>query len=141
MAKFIRDQSLLLLEKLNELDMDTAADMCERLHEDAETLWLAMRDQLGEITAPTGRCCLPSFHQTQAKKGTTDQDRRCLPARNAGTTSHDAGFLARNCEPVGSRNTGSGARTISADARPATSPPAIAPTISRVPATTAIRLS
>nr|EKG7015182.1 Rop family plasmid primer RNA-binding protein [Escherichia coli] len=27
---------------------DTAADMCERLHEDAETLWLAMRDQLGE---------------------------------------------------------------------------------------------
>jgi hypothetical protein len=48
MAKFIRDQSLLLLEKLNELDMDTAADMCERLHEDAETLWLAMRDQLGE---------------------------------------------------------------------------------------------
>ena len=48
MAKFIRDQSLLLLEKLNELDMDTAADMCERLHEDAETLWRAMRDQLGE---------------------------------------------------------------------------------------------
>ncbi|MBE0234233.1 Rop family plasmid primer RNA-binding protein [Enterobacter hormaechei] len=48
MAKFIRDQSLLLLEKLNELDMDTAADMCERLQEDAETLWLAMRDQLGE---------------------------------------------------------------------------------------------
>ena len=47
MAKFIRDQSLLLLEKLNELDMDTAADMCERL-QDAETLWLAMRDQLGE---------------------------------------------------------------------------------------------
>lgn len=48
MAKFIRDQSLLLLEKLNELDMDTPADMCERLHEDAERLWLAMRDQLGE---------------------------------------------------------------------------------------------
>ena len=48
MAKFIRDQSLLLLEKLNELDMDTAAAMCERLHEDAERLWLAMRDQLGE---------------------------------------------------------------------------------------------
>ena len=38
MAKFIRDQSLLLLEKLNELDMDTAADMCERLHELAEEL-------------------------------------------------------------------------------------------------------
>ncbi|MGI4656959.1 Rop family plasmid primer RNA-binding protein, partial [Klebsiella pneumoniae] len=41
MAKFIKDQSLLLLEKLNELDMDTPADMCERLHEDAEKLWLA----------------------------------------------------------------------------------------------------
>ncbi|HBY5574240.1 Rop family plasmid primer RNA-binding protein, partial [Klebsiella pneumoniae] len=27
MAKFIKDQSLLLLEKLNELDMDTPADM------------------------------------------------------------------------------------------------------------------
>ncbi|WP_269707249.1 Rop family plasmid primer RNA-binding protein [Klebsiella pneumoniae] len=34
MAKFIKDQSLLLLEKLNELDM-IPADMCERLHEDA----------------------------------------------------------------------------------------------------------
>ncbi len=48
MAKFIKDQSLLLLEKLNELDMDTPADMCERLHEDAETLWQVMRDKLGK---------------------------------------------------------------------------------------------
>ncbi len=48
MAKFIRDQSLLLLEKLNELDMDDPADLCEQLHEDAEKLWLAMRDHLGE---------------------------------------------------------------------------------------------
>ncbi|MBK3174215.1 Rop family plasmid primer RNA-binding protein [Klebsiella pneumoniae] len=48
MAKFIKDQSLLLLEKLNELDMDTPADMFERLHEDAETLWQVMRDKLGE---------------------------------------------------------------------------------------------
>ncbi|HBP6781572.1 Rop family plasmid primer RNA-binding protein [Klebsiella pneumoniae] len=48
MAKFIKDQSLLLLEKLNELDMDTSADMCERLHEDAETLWQVMQDKLGE---------------------------------------------------------------------------------------------
>lgn len=32
MAKFIKEQSLLLLDKLNELDMDTPADMCERLH-------------------------------------------------------------------------------------------------------------
>lgn len=38
MVKFIQDQSLLLLEKLNELDLDHEADLCERLHEDAERL-------------------------------------------------------------------------------------------------------
>jgi len=38
MAKFIQAQSLLLLEKLNELDLDDEADMCEKLHEDAERL-------------------------------------------------------------------------------------------------------
>lgn len=38
MAKFIQGQSLLLLEKLNELDLDREADMCEKLHEDAEML-------------------------------------------------------------------------------------------------------
>jgi len=38
MAKFIQDQSLLLLENLNELDFDGEADMCEKLHEDAERL-------------------------------------------------------------------------------------------------------
>ena len=48
MAKFIKGQSLLLLEKLNELDMDAPADMCEQLHEDAERLWQAMSEQLGE---------------------------------------------------------------------------------------------
>lgn len=48
MAKFIRDQSLLLLDKLNELDMDAPADMCERLHDDAERLWQVMEKQLGE---------------------------------------------------------------------------------------------
>jgi len=48
MAKFIRDQSLLLLDKLNELDMDAPADLCEKLHEDAERLWLLMGEQLGE---------------------------------------------------------------------------------------------
>lgn len=38
MAKFIKAQSLLLLEKLNELNLDMDADMCEQLHEDAERL-------------------------------------------------------------------------------------------------------
>lgn len=37
MAKFIQDQSL--LEKLNELDLDGEADMCEKLREDAERLY------------------------------------------------------------------------------------------------------
>ncbi|UUY58023.1 Rop family plasmid primer RNA-binding protein (plasmid) [Klebsiella pneumoniae] len=34
MAKFIQHQSLLLLEKLNELDLDVEADLCEKLHDD-----------------------------------------------------------------------------------------------------------
>lgn len=38
MGKFIQAQSLLLLEKLNELDLDTEADLCEKLHEDTEML-------------------------------------------------------------------------------------------------------
>lgn len=38
MAKFIQNQSLLLLEKFNELDLDSEAGMCEKLHEDAERL-------------------------------------------------------------------------------------------------------
>jgi len=39
MAKFIQSQTLLLLEKLNELEADHEADLCEKLHEDAETLY------------------------------------------------------------------------------------------------------
>lgn len=39
MAKIIQEQSLLLLEKLNVLDLDTEADLCEALHEDAEHLF------------------------------------------------------------------------------------------------------
>lgn len=38
MAKFLQGQSLLLLDKLNELNLDMEADMCEKLHEDAEML-------------------------------------------------------------------------------------------------------
>jgi len=39
MAKFIRDQTLLLLEKLNELDLVEPADCCEPLHKQAELLY------------------------------------------------------------------------------------------------------
>ncbi|HDQ5286798.1 TPA: Rop family plasmid primer RNA-binding protein [Raoultella ornithinolytica] len=46
MAKFIQAQSLLLLEKLNELDLDDEADMCEKLHEDAERLHGVLQGKL-----------------------------------------------------------------------------------------------
>ncbi|WP_337022276.1 Rop family plasmid primer RNA-binding protein [Pantoea anthophila] len=48
MAKFIQDQSLLLLEKLNELDFDIEADMCEKLHEDAERLHAVLQDRFNQ---------------------------------------------------------------------------------------------
>lgn len=48
MAKFIQGQSLLLLEKLNELDLDMEADMCERLHEDAERLHAGLLAKLNQ---------------------------------------------------------------------------------------------
>jgi hypothetical protein len=46
MAKFIQAQSLLLLEKLNELDLDTEADLCEVLHEDAEHLFRSLTTRI-----------------------------------------------------------------------------------------------
>ena len=46
MAKFIQAQSLLLLEKLNELDLDTEADLCEVLHEDAEHLFRSLMTRI-----------------------------------------------------------------------------------------------
>ncbi|HAS1130541.1 TPA: Rop family plasmid primer RNA-binding protein [Enterobacter cloacae] len=49
MAKFIQGQSLLLLEKLNELDLDREADMCEKLHEDAEQLCRILSGRLHAI--------------------------------------------------------------------------------------------
>ncbi|RUL23932.1 Rop family plasmid primer RNA-binding protein [Enterobacter hormaechei subsp. xiangfangensis] len=49
MAKFIQAQSLLLLEKLNELDLDAEADMCEKLHEDAEILCRTLSVQLNAL--------------------------------------------------------------------------------------------
>lgn len=48
MAKFIQDQSLLLLDKLNELDLDTEADLCEKIHEDAEHLYRSLLERLTE---------------------------------------------------------------------------------------------
>jgi ABC-type enterochelin transport system ATPase subunit len=49
MAKFIQAQSLLLLDKLNELDLDVEADLCETLHEDAEQLFRNLAIRLGDF--------------------------------------------------------------------------------------------
>lgn len=48
MAKFIQDQSLLLLERLNELDLDSETDMCEKLHENAERLHAVLQGRLNQ---------------------------------------------------------------------------------------------
>jgi len=50
MAKFIQGQSLLLLEKLNALDLDDAADLCEKLHEDSERIYLLLNTQLNSAS-------------------------------------------------------------------------------------------
>ena len=49
MAKFIQNQSLLLLEKLNELDLDAGADLCEKLHDDAEHLFRTLSLRLDAL--------------------------------------------------------------------------------------------
>lgn len=49
MATFIKEQSLLLLDKLNELDLDIEADLCEKLHEDAEMLCMTLTVRLNDL--------------------------------------------------------------------------------------------
>lgn len=49
MAKFIQGQSLLLLEKLDELDFDAEADLCQKLHEDAERLYRVISDRIDAL--------------------------------------------------------------------------------------------
>ena len=48
MAKFIRGQTLGLLEKLDLLDFDDVAHDCEKLHELAEALYAKLNRQLGD---------------------------------------------------------------------------------------------
>ncbi|MBS3857582.1 Rop family plasmid primer RNA-binding protein [Proteus mirabilis] len=51
MAKFLQAQSLLLLEKLNELDsdkLDTETNLCEELHEQAESLHQQLNAKLAK---------------------------------------------------------------------------------------------
>jgi hypothetical protein len=48
MAKFIRDQALVLLGKLDELGLDDQADACEQLHEQADHLYKNLAECLPE---------------------------------------------------------------------------------------------
>jgi len=47
-AKFIRGQTLLLLEKLDALDLDDETADCEKLHEQAEGLYQKLNDRVSE---------------------------------------------------------------------------------------------
>ncbi|ENC46639.1 regulatory protein rop [Escherichia coli P0299917.10] len=48
MARFIRSQTLTLLEKLNELDADEQADICESLHDHADELYRGCLARFGD---------------------------------------------------------------------------------------------
>ncbi|HGJ5856716.1 Rop family plasmid primer RNA-binding protein (plasmid) [Arsenophonus nasoniae] len=43
MAGFIKSQTLILLDKLNQLNLDDCADECEDLHDMAEELYLNLK--------------------------------------------------------------------------------------------------
>ena len=51
MAKFIRAQTLLLLERLEQMDLDEAAGCCEHPHDQAEALYAMLNAQIGEENA------------------------------------------------------------------------------------------
>ncbi|WP_072012878.1 Rop family plasmid primer RNA-binding protein (plasmid) [Candidatus Arsenophonus nilaparvatae] len=46
MAGFIKSQILILLDKLNQLNLDDCADECEDLHDMAEVLYLNLKRTL-----------------------------------------------------------------------------------------------
>ncbi|EAV4917053.1 Rop family plasmid primer RNA-binding protein [Salmonella enterica] len=48
MARFIRTQTLTLLEKLNELGADDQADLCESLHDHADELYRSCLARFGD---------------------------------------------------------------------------------------------
>ena len=49
MAKFIQNQSLLLLKKLNELDLDVEAYLFEKLDDDSEDLFRRLSSRLDAL--------------------------------------------------------------------------------------------
>ncbi|HGJ5920367.1 Rop family plasmid primer RNA-binding protein [Arsenophonus apicola] len=46
MAGFIKSQTLILLDKLNQLNLDDCTDECEELYEMAEALYLHLQRNL-----------------------------------------------------------------------------------------------
>lgn len=56
MARFIRSQTLTLLEKLNELDADEQADICESLH-DPPMSFTAAASHVSGMTVKTSDTC------------------------------------------------------------------------------------
>ena len=48
LARFIRSQTLTLLEKLNDLDADEQADICESLHDHADELYRSCLARFGD---------------------------------------------------------------------------------------------
>ncbi len=48
MARFIKSHSLTLLEKLDALDADEQAAICEQLHEVADELYQRCRERFGD---------------------------------------------------------------------------------------------
>ncbi|MEQ4963017.1 Rop family plasmid primer RNA-binding protein [Enterobacter hormaechei] len=52
MAKFISPQTLVLLEKIDQLDLDDDATECENLHEQAEKLYQKLLARLDLDIAP-----------------------------------------------------------------------------------------
>lgn len=56
MARFIRSQTLTLLEKLNELDADEQADICESLHDHADELYRSCLARFGDDGETSDTC-------------------------------------------------------------------------------------
>ncbi|EFW3451470.1 Rop family plasmid primer RNA-binding protein [Shigella flexneri] len=55
MARFIRSQTLTLLEKLNELDADEQADICESFHDHADELYRSCLARFGDAGSRQAR--------------------------------------------------------------------------------------
>jgi hypothetical protein len=61
MAKFIKGQSLELLGRLEDLEMDERAEQCERLHEQAEALLEGLSQELSKKHPPLGWILIDLF--------------------------------------------------------------------------------